>query len=258
MIDNGSSNDSPDFVAKHFPWVKIIKLKKNYGFSKAVNIGIKGFGTRYIFVTNDDVKLEKNCLTNIVNYFLKNPDVGIIGCKVYDFKNPKTIASSALKYSYFTGRFSQGQNINKTQEVDWVAGSGIAFSKALWEKLDGYDEDFFFSSEETDLCLRAKYAGYRVVYLPRAIFWHGGSTTIHRPEYIDFFRKQLYRGKIRLILKHGRFIEIISAIFAQFLVAVYNSFKTNGRDLVAFFDSIIWNLKNLPKNISHKRKLVSA
>lgn len=254
MVDNGSTNNSPDFVAQNFPWVEIIKLKKNYGFSKAVNIGIKAARGKYIFVTNDDVKLEKNCLKNIVDFMESDPAVGIVGCKVYGLKNPAKISCSAIKHNFFTGRFHLKKNVNKIQETDWVAGAGIAFPKKVWQKLGGYDEGFFFSSEETDFCLRAKYQGFKIIYLPKAVFWHGGSTTIHRPQYIDFFRKQLYRGKIRLILKHGKLLEITSTIIFQFLLAAYYSCFTRGKDLSAYFDAIIFNFKNLPLNISKLRK----
>lgn len=254
MVDNGSTNDSPTYVAKNFPMVKIIKLTKNWGFSRAVNIGIAKSKGQYIFVTNDDVKVQKDCFKNLINLMSTDPTIGIAGCKVYDFKSPKKIVSSALKYNFYTGRFKMAKVSQKPQITDWVAGCAITFPKLVWEKIKGFDESFFFSSEELDLCLRTKYAGFNVTYHPKAIVWHGGSTTIRRPEYVDFFTKQIYRGKIRLILKHGTILEIIVNLLIQYLLIPYRTFVLGESTLPALLDATIWNFKNLPKNISSQRK----
>lgn len=246
MADNGSTNDSKEYVSKNFPQVKIISLDKNYGFSKAVNIAIKKASGKYIFVTNNDVKVEKDCLKNLASLMSKDPKIGIAGCKVYDFKKPTHVVSNALKYNFYTGSFKMTKDNGKIQVADWVAGCAIAFPKSVWQKLKGYDEGFFFSSEELDLCLRASAAGFKVAYNPQAIVWHGGSTTIRRPEYFDFFIKQRYRGKIRLILKHCNIFQIISSLFCQYLFTIYKSQVLKEKSILPILEATIWNFKNLP------------
>ena len=59
LVDNGSTDDSVLFIKKNFPWVDIITLSKNYGFAKAINIAVKKSKGEYLFITNNDVVLEK-------------------------------------------------------------------------------------------------------------------------------------------------------------------------------------------------------
>lgn len=247
MVDNGSTNDSRTFVAKNFPQVKIIRLAKNYGFAKAVNIGISKSKGGYILVTNDDVKFRKDCFKNLVSILSQDTKIGIAGCKVYDMGTPQKVVNRALTYSLYTGRFKTEKESKKPKIAEWVAGCAIAFPKRVWEKLHGYDEDFFFSSEELDLCLRAKKAGFKVIYNPNAVVWHGGSTTITRPLYLDFFIKQRYRGKIRLILKHCSPLQVISSLFCQYLFAIYKSQVLKEKSIRPIIEATIWNLGHLPK-----------
>ena len=246
MVDNGSTNESCAYVAKNFKEVQIVKLDKNYGFSKAVNLCTKGAKGKYIFVTNDDVKVEKNCLKNLVETMGNDPKIGIIGCKAFDFKKPKVVVSNALKYNFYTGSFKMTKDNGKLQIADWVAGFAIAFPKTVWQTLGGFDEGFFFSSEELDLCLRAKKAGFKIIYNPNAIVWHGGSTTIRRPEYLDFFIKIRYQGKIRLILKHCNPLQILTSLTCQYLFAIYKSQVLKEKSIRPILEATIWNLKNLP------------
>lgn len=254
MVDNGSTNKSDEFVKEKFPFVRIIKLNKNYGFSKPVNLAVKNAKGEIITVTNDDIKFEKNCLKNMTKYLLRHKNVGVVGCKVYSAQQPKKVVSSALSYNFYTGHFKNSKNPNQIQKADWVAGCAISLPKKIWEKLKGFDESFFFSSEELDLCLRTKYLGYNVIYLPNAIVWHGKSTTFNRPEYLKIFKNQIYRNKIRLILKHATRLQAVSALTFQMFSSIYNSFAYKNDSFLLYFRAVFWNLQNLPQNISSQRK----
>lgn len=254
MVDNGSTDDSVEFVSQRFPWVKIIKLPKNFGFAKAVNIGIKQSTNEFLFITNNDVRLDKNCLDYLVQFLDNNPWVGVVGGKIYNQKYKKRILSAALSYNFFTGRFTMSKRLNKLQEVDWVAGCGMLCSKALWKKLRGFDEDFFFTGEELDFCLRAQYLGLKNIYYPKAYLWHKGGSTSGRVELFRFKYYEEYKSKLRLIFKHGNFLQMLSAFSLQFfLFTPYRVLILKEGNLMLFIKALIWNLKNLPINISYQR-----
>ena len=255
LVDNGSTDNSVAYVKKYFPKVKIIKLDKNYGFARAVNIGVKKSTGAYLFITNNDVELEKNCLENLVKFLLSNTDVGIVGGKVLDYKSRSKISSCALAYNFALGSFIMSKNVNQTVLSDWIQGCSLTTSKKLWQKLSGFDEKFFFTSEEFDFCLRAKYLGFKTVYYPKATLWHVGGATINKPELQKFKYFQVYKSKLRLILKHGSLIEILLAFFFQF--AIFLPFRNLIlREKIAFplLKAFIWNLKNMPKNLSSQRR----
>jgi len=256
MVDNGSTDDSVQYVLKKFPEVKIIKLENNCGFAKAVNIGIENARSECVFVTNNDVVLEKECLKNLAEYFIAYPKVGVIGPKVYFRNQPKKIASGALKYNFYTGLFSSDQTNKINQKVDWISGCGMFFSKNIWIKLGGFDENFFFIGEDLDFCLRIKYLGFKVTYYPKAVIWHSDGATVNRPEllYLKYFEG--YKSKLRVILKHGNPLQILTSFLLQFAVfAPYRTLILQEKSLIPLYNALIWNIKHLRQTLAARRKL---
>jgi len=255
LVDNGSTDDSVLFVKRKFPWVNIIKLGKNYGFAKAVNKGAKKSKEEYFFITNNDVVLEKNCLKNLIEYLLTHPQVGIIGGKTYRMNPPDKILYSAYKYNFYTGLFTMAKDADKIQEADWIPGCGMCCGRPLWEKLGGFDEDFFFTGEDLDFCLRAKYEGYKILYYPKAILWHSDGSTINLPEFSYFKYYESYKSKFRLILKHAGILQISLAFILQF--AVYLPYRTiilREKSTIPLLQAFLWNLRNIKQTLNAKCK----
>lgn len=244
MVDNGSSKTSLLDIKKSYPWLKVIELNSNYGFAKAVNIGVKTCRGSYIFVTNNDVILKYDCLKLLVNFLKHNPSVGIVGGRVYQAKTTKKILYSALKYNFYTGLFKTLPDVDNTQVTDWVPGSGLCCSKKLWLKLSGFDEDFFFTGEDLDFCLRTRKLGYKIIYFPQAIMWHQNGGTVNRKQFINFKYYYGYRGKFRLIFKHGNMFQIITSIILQFFFYTpYRLIILGEKSLIPLIRAFLWNIK---------------
>ena len=256
VIDNGSTDGSDHQIKKEFPKAKLIKNPKNIGFAKATNLGIKKAHGKYIFVTNNDVVLEKKCLKNLIEYLISNPKVGVVGPITYFKYQPKKIAAGALKYNFYTGLFKSNQSHQTEQEADWASGCGMLFTKKLWRKLGGFDENFFFIGEDLDFCLRAKYLGFRVIYYPKAAIWHSDGATVNRPEFLYLKYFEGYKSKLRLILKHGSPLQILASFLLQFAVfAPYRTLILREKSFIPLLEALFWNLRNLPKTFAARRKL---
>jgi GT2 family glycosyltransferase len=254
LVDNGSTDDSVLFIKKRFPWVNIIKLGKNNGFAKAVNKGIKTSKEEYLFITNNDVVLEKNCLKNLIEYLLTHPQIGIIGGKTYCMNPSDKVLYSAYKYNFYTGLFTMAKDANKIQEADWIPGAGMCCGRPLWEKLGGFDEDFFFTGEDLDFCLRAKRAGYKILYYPKAILWHSDGLTINLPEFSYFKHYESYKSKFRLILKHAGILQISLAFTLQFLIYLpYRTLMLREKIAIPLLRAFLWNMKNLKQTLRARK-----
>lgn len=254
LVDNDSTDDSVLFIKRKFPWVNIIKLGKNYGFAKAVNKGAKKSKEEYFFITNNDVVLEKNCLKNLIEYLLTHPQVGIIGGKTYRMNPPDKILYSAYKYNFYTGLFTMAKDADKIQEADWIPGCGMCCGRPLWEKLGGFDEDFFFTGEDLDFCLRAKYEGYKILYYPKAILWHSDGSTINLSKFSYFKYYEGYKSKFRLILKHASILQISLAFILQF--AVYLPYRTiilREKSTIPLLQAFLWNMKNIKQTLKARK-----
>ena len=252
IIDNGSQDNSPIQIAKIYPDVKLICLKQNLGFSPAVNIGIKKAKGKFIFIGNDDLVMEKNSLRYLLNYLQKSPKTGIVGGKIYFKNKPKVISSCGQRFNFITGSVSICKNPNKKKEVDWVQGCALLFPRTLINQIGLLDDKFtkiYF--EDFDLCLRAKKAGYKIVYYPKAIFYHGQSTTMDKIP--DFKLFQWYKNKIRFILKHLKPLNIVSTLFFQFILLIpYNILVIKNINFKPFFKALSWNYKHLKQTLNER------
>jgi len=189
IINNGPQEDLEQIRFLKYPNLKIIQNKKNAGFAKANNQGIKLARGKYILVLNPDLILMKNTLSKIFDFMEKSKEVNIVGCKLV---NPKTkrIEDSARKFStlwdLFRRRFCFKKDydylltkINKSIKVDWLCGGFLFMRKKYY-----FDENYFLYFEDADLCRRVG-----------NIFYNPNVTAIH-------FSKRESKKNLKLFLIH--------------------------------------------------------
>jgi GT2 family glycosyltransferase/glycosyltransferase involved in cell wall biosynthesis len=203
VVDNGSIDGSVEMVEKEFPWVKMIKNRKNMGFSKASNQCIDyalKHGAEYILLLNNDVEIvEKKWLTKMLSFFESDPQIGILGCKLLYSDGRIQSAGGFISLRGVSdghGEIDRGQ-YDKVRVADYVIGAALLIKAEIICKIGLLDEGFsplYF--EETDWCLRARFHGYKVIYTPHPTFVHkGGSTTqsIKKEKTAFFFKKNWIR-----------------------------------------------------------------
>ena len=200
VVDNDSSDNSPDMVKKEFPYVKLICNGDNLGFAKANNIGIKQSSGRYLCIINSDVKLQKYCLYRMMVYMDHNPEIGMLGPKVlnpdqtlqYNYKKFPTywntlcrsLALDTLfpKSRLFGSRLYSLIAIDSPCSLDVLVGCFWMVRRKALGEVGLLDEQFFMYGEDIDLCKRFVTAGWEVVYFPDADAIHyGGSSSSNAP-----------------------------------------------------------------------------
>jgi GT2 family glycosyltransferase len=190
VVDNGSTDGSQDVVRHNFPEAHLIENEQNLGFAEGQNTGIRyamRSGADFIFILNNDITLDRNVLTELVAAFEDDASIGIAGPILYHADRPTVVQKAGAMISWSTGRTPYlgakaigGALSLKTIPVDSV---GMFLAKAaLFERIGFFDARLFSYWEDTDLCLRAKKAGCRVVCVPAAKIWHNeGSTAAKVP-----------------------------------------------------------------------------
>lgn len=191
IVDNDSFDQSTEMVENEFKEITLIKNKQNYGFSKAVNQGVDIAKGDFICLLNPDALVENRTLAILHKYLVNNNNTGIVGAKVV---NPDGSLQLASKRSFPTfligfskllgldklfpksklfGKYNKTfSNENEITEVDAVSGSCMMFHKKIYQQMDGFDESFFLYFEDTDFCTRVKDAGYKILFIPKAIIIH--------------------------------------------------------------------------------------
>ncbi|MGE5812065.1 MAG: glycosyltransferase [Ignavibacteria bacterium] len=197
IIDNASDDGSADFIKEKFPNINLISNKKNLGFGKANNIGLAAAKGKYILLINPDTLIREDTLEKMISFFESSPDAGLAGCKILNpdgslqlacrrsFPGPWTSfckvtgLSSLFPHSRLFARYNLTYlDENRTYEVDAISGSFMMMKKEVYEKIGGFDEQFFMYGEDLDLCYRIQKAGWKVYYTPdtQIIHYKGEST----------------------------------------------------------------------------------
>ncbi len=191
IVDNNSSDESVRMIKENFNNIKIIQNNKNLGFSKAVNIGINNSKGDFIALVNPDTIFEENSILTLKNFLINKNNIGVVGCKILN-PNRTFQLSSRRGFPYILNLFYKFIGLNrifpkstifskynqtyisedKIQDIESVSGALMVFKKDIINHIGNFDEQFFLYFEDTDFCLRAIEAGFRVVYCPLTYIIH--------------------------------------------------------------------------------------
>lgn len=196
VVDNGSHDDSAKYLRRFFPEVRIIELANNSGFAPAVNLGIKAAIGKFIFLLNNDTRVDPNCLSVLVKTLDKHRSVGMVAAKMLNYYHPEII-DSAGDYIDSVGHadnIGRGQldsaAFNQAGPVFLVTGGGAMYRRSIFEQVGLFDEDYFAYFEDVDLGLRAQLQGIKAYYQPQAVIYHIHKATSNRQksftEYLQF------------------------------------------------------------------------
>jgi hypothetical protein len=244
IVDNASDDGSVEYLRKNFlqqDKIKLIANKKNMGFGRANNQGLKIAKGKFLLLLNPDTLLSEDSLKKMIGFLEESPDAGMAGCKIL---NPDGTLQLACRRSFpgpwvsfckVTGlstlfpnsRLYAKYNLtyldeNETYEVDAISGSFMMLKKQVYDKVGGFDEDFFMYGEDLDLCYRIQKSGYKVYYTHSTQIIHYKGESTKRSSIDD--TKIFYNAMHLFVKKHfssSFIVEIIlqSAIFFRKIVA---------------------------------------
>lgn len=182
LVDDGSKKKIGGKIKKKFSWVNVIINKKNLGFSKANNIGIrkalKNYSPDYVLLLNDDTEIkQKNWLKKMIKTGENDKKIGILGCKIiYPDGKLQNIGGYIRKWE-----ITKIKDFKKNEiiDVDHVMGSCFLIKKEVIDEIGYLDEIYSpFLLEDTDYCLRAKKAGFLIKSVSSVSIIHKKGKTI--------------------------------------------------------------------------------
>ncbi len=226
MVDNGSTDGSINYAKSKYPWLKIVKLDKNYGFSEGNDKGIHHAKGDYIIFLNNDTKVERNWLIELVKVAMSSDKIAICGSKMINQHNNGIISLGGRGKLNFWGipKIDTPTNLKGFIEAFWVPGGALLIKKSVLNKLEYcFDPSYFAYFEEHDLCWRVRLLGYSVIYVPTSVVHHKYKATASKfGDLLDFYH---YRNKIFTYRKNLRFpLDLLSLSFiflTIFLTMVY-------------------------------------
>jgi len=204
IVDNGSTDGSINYVKKEYSQYKIIVLKDNVGFARAVNVGVKASRGDLVALLNNDTEADKHWLREIANAAVRHPEATFFASKMMDYKRRNIIDScgDAMTWTGRSYKIGEGKKDSaKYQKERYIFGAcagAAAYRKEFFDKVGYFDEVFFAYLEDVDLDFRAQLLGLKCLFVPSAIVYHIGSATAGRGSGFAF--RQMIRNHIFLII----------------------------------------------------------
>ncbi|MBR5551623.1 MAG: glycosyltransferase family 2 protein [Muribaculaceae bacterium] len=221
VADNGSTDDSVEWVKAHHPEVKVLSFSENYGFAEGYNKAIAQTQYKYTILLNSDVEVTEGWTRPLLDFMRRNGDVGALQPKIRSWKERTKFeyAGAAggyldkMGYPYCRGRLfdsieeDRGQYDGKVVDICWASGAALMVRTDIYQKVGGLDARFFAHMEEIDLCCRIHAVGYRVVVVPDAMVFHVGGASLSqgnpKKTYLNFRNNLLLLHK-NMPVKQGR------------------------------------------------------
>lgn len=204
VVDNGSTDGSVEYLTGNFPDIICIKLTRNFGYSEAVNTGIKRTKSRYVLLLNNDTAVDRKCLEYLVNSANDHPEAGFISAKILQFNDRTKIDNAGDNMDssghLLTRGFGKNERLySKGENIFLGTGSGTLIKRKVFDKIGYFDEDYFFYMEDADFCFRAQLAGFKGWFEPNALIYHKRMGTAKK--YIKNFEALVFRNLTMTIIK---------------------------------------------------------
>ncbi len=182
LVDNGSSDGSPEMVAEKYPWVKLIALEENTGFCHANNVAAQAAVGDLLYVVNTDTEFPPDMLSQLAKAAEKYLDYHIFSPQMINFFDRRMVDCKGMAYlkslrGYMLDVGKQVDPHEEPFEIFCGTGGAIMMRREVYETIGLYDESFFINNEDTDFAVRARGAGFRALYLPQVRVFHKRSPT---------------------------------------------------------------------------------
>lgn len=197
VVDNASADDTLAQLEKFD--VRVIANRDNVGFGQGNNVGVAASRGRFVYLLNPDTRLEGNhVLADLCRQMEAQPRWGMAGTRVLSADGQSESPPAMI---YPGQRHVHRDFSSLPGNIAWVLGASMVIRRELYEKLGGFDLDFFLYSEETDFCLRMRELGFEIGYLPEITVSHIGGASESQRDPGELSARKL-KGLLRFRKKH--------------------------------------------------------
>jgi GT2 family glycosyltransferase len=271
LADNGSADNSVSYLKDNFPDVKIIDLKRNYGFAEGYNRALQQVNADFFVLLNSDVEVTPGWLDPAIKMLEEDEKLAAVQPKILSYEKPHQFEyagaaggfTDLFGYPFCRGRMLNrmepdvGQ-YNRSSSIFWASGACMFLKAGAFQKAEGFDGDFWAHMEEIDLCWRLKNQGYQIGYQPESVVFHlgGGTLSYNSPKkvYLNFrnnlfmLYKNLPKNQFHRIFFARMVLDGVAAV--KFILGFhFRSFWAVLKAHVSFY-------RNLGKLIRKRKKLL--
>ncbi|CUX33769.1 glycosyltransferase family 2 protein [Clostridium sp. C105KSO13] len=262
VIDNGSTDDSLSYMEENYPQIEVIDLGENYGFSRAVNEGIRLARTPYVILLNNDTTVDSHYVEEMIKAISRSPRIFSVSSKMIQMYHPAFIDSAGDLYTVIGWGICRGSgrsvaNYIKSSPIFTACAGAAIYRRSVFKKIGYFDESHFAYLEDIDVGYRAKIYGYQNIYCPTALVYHVGSGT-SGSKYNSFKVKLSARNSVYLNYKNMpilqlilNFIPLTAGYCIKYLFFCRKGFSKDYRDGLAEGFKTLKKQKKVPFNLRH-------
>ena len=206
VVDNGSTDDTSEWLSATWPQVDVLALPVNIGVTAALNAGLRAASYEFVALLNNDMELDRDFLAELLAALVDHPEAGSAAPKLLAFHDRGVIDGAGDTFHWAGAGWRRGHGerdvgqYERPQPIFGACGGATVYRRAALDAVGLLDEDFFAFYEDVDSSFRAQLAGYGCRYVPSAVAYHIGSATIGKGE-TDFTRYHIWRNGIWVVLK---------------------------------------------------------
>ena len=217
VVDNASTDGTLAYMEENYPEIEVIALDQNYGFSKAVNIGIQNSTTPSVLLLNNDTTVDPHFVEEMVKAIKSSKRIFSVSSKMIQMYHPELIDSAGDLYTLVGWGICRGtgrpvSNYTRQDDIFTACAGAAIYRRSVFKKIGYFDENHFAYLEDIDVGYRAKIYGYRNIYCPTALVYHVGSGT-SGSKYNSFKVKLSARNNIYLNYKNMPVFQLLINLF---------------------------------------------
>ncbi len=262
IADNASTDDSIDFLATHYPGIRVLRNERNEGFSRGYNLAMEQVNSEYFCLLNSDIEVTDHWIEPIIEMMDANETIAVVQPKIRSFAQPEMFeyagASGGFidKYGYpfcrgrvFSTLEKDNGQYDESIDIFWATGAAMFVRRDVYRTMGGLDEDFFAHMEEIDFCWRIKNAGFKIKVCPASVVLHVGGGTLPKNNSFKTFLN--FRNNLFLLLKNlpeNRLTKtLILRFFLDQVAALFFLLQLHIKDFCAVYKAMFAFAKNFKK-----------
>jgi GT2 family glycosyltransferase/protoporphyrinogen oxidase len=234
LVDNGSSDLTPEKVRRAFPTVNVIETGNNLGVPAGYNVGFRYAlqnGADYILMLNNDTVIAPDMISRLMEQAESDPQAGIVMPKVLFYGSNDQIWSSGGRYR----RFPPAILFNDRREaaiqapvrlIEYAPSCGLLIHRRAFEKVGLFDPGYFFLYDDWDFSERVRAHGLNIRFVRDAVMWHKVSQTT-RGSQSPLYWYTIGASTARFFRRHGRPVWISIPVHVSYIVLREFGWKRN-------------------------------
>jgi GT2 family glycosyltransferase len=260
LVDNASMDGSEEFVRINYPEIRVVQTGKNLGYAAGNNAGFEVAKGEYIVVVNPDTVADPEWLAELVKPLESDQTITATTSKILIYYHKDRINTCANK-NHPTGlTFCRGLNksadeFNNYQVVSSVSGCSFAIRSDTLKSINGFDPDFFLYQEDADLSWRIRFAGGKIMYVPKSVIYHKFKLSI--APWKEFY---LERNRYLILLKNldsATLLFLLPSLIVTEIVTIGYAMLNGPKYIKSKLLAYLWILKNTKTVFTKRRDTLS-